>query len=311
MALRELSEHEAIIFQQAILPVIATGLDGSFRPVGTCWIFALAGRQALAFSAAHVFDEIVRSEERHDLSAPSMPDLLRPLKPKAVALGRTRLKAIYRRSMSDAVMVDIHRVHRDGSLDVAVCVLEFEPDSPAGAGFERKLAIHSGPVYPNTSVAVVGYGGMERTRPLAGMDGDRRVALHFQQLVFNHGVCTGYFPQRGVRGSAAPCFEINAVAQHGMSGGPILHKGYGDLIVGCGVVSRATTFGGDETTTAAALWPAYSFDMPELADAQQAPLTLADLAKTGHIDDKSDGPAHFKFIERPETGLGTITWTEG
>jgi len=44
-----------------------------------------------------------------------------------------------------------------------------------------------------------------------------------------------------------------------MSGGPILHKDYGDEIVGCGVISRGTSFGGDESTMAAALWPAYSF----------------------------------------------------
>jgi hypothetical protein len=81
---RVLSESEKALVQQVILPVIATGTDGSFRPVGSCWIFATTGRDALAFSAAHIFEEIVRSEDRHERAAPSMPDLLRPRKSKAV-----------------------------------------------------------------------------------------------------------------------------------------------------------------------------------------------------------------------------------
>ena len=71
------TEAEKAAFQKVILPVIATGKDGSFRPVGTCWIFAANGRDALAFSATHVFEEIVRSEQRHDRAVASMPGILR------------------------------------------------------------------------------------------------------------------------------------------------------------------------------------------------------------------------------------------
>ena len=93
-----------------------------------------------------------------------------------------------------------------------------------------------------------------------------------------------------------------------MSGGPVLHKGYGDLLVGCGVISRGTAFGGDESTMAAALWPAYSFNIQNLRGENDDPLTLVDLARQGWIDDKSDGPSHFKWVKALDEGGGQIDW---
>lgn len=61
-------------------------LGGRLPTIGSCWIFGCAGRNALAFSAAHVFQEVVRSEERHDRSVPSMLDILRPLRARPVTL---------------------------------------------------------------------------------------------------------------------------------------------------------------------------------------------------------------------------------
>jgi Trypsin-like peptidase domain len=230
--IRILSEAEKATIQQVILPVIATGTDGGFRPIGSCWIFAPAGRDALAFSAAHVFDEVVRSEGRHERTAASTPDILRSLKRKPVSLAFTRLKAIYRRSIHELSFVDVHMVHRDGAADVAVCQLSFQSDAPPEWRFERRLAIHAGPVPRDTNVAVVGYAGMEKTRSHIDQEDSVACAEHFQQLTFEHGKCVEYYGARGPRGPDGPCFEIDVPSQHGMSGGPILHKGYGDELVG-------------------------------------------------------------------------------
>ena len=90
---RLLSEQgEALDFGRVILPVVTVGTDGSYRPIGTCWIFLTAGRDAFAFSAAHVFEEVVRSECRHERSAASMPDIIRSAKPPAVTLAKTSLR---------------------------------------------------------------------------------------------------------------------------------------------------------------------------------------------------------------------------
>jgi hypothetical protein len=297
--LRVISESEKAVFQQAILPVFAYRTDGHMRPIGSCWIFATTGREALAFSAAHVFDEVVRSEERHDSSSLSLPDVLRPVKPRPVSLQLTRLKALYRHTLSEFLFVDIERVHRDGFTDVAVCELAFQPDAGTEYSFEKRIAIHAGPIEPQSKVAAVGYAGMEKTRCHVDTEGGVAWAGHFQQLSFQHGRCVEYFGTRGPRGPVGPCFEIDVCSHHGMSGGPVLHKGYGDEIVGCGVISRGTAFGGEETTMAAALWPAYSFSIDSLRDQDDEPITLIDLAKQGWIDDKSNGPAHFR--QRNET----------
>jgi Trypsin-like peptidase domain len=307
--LRVLSEPEKTMVQQVILPVIASGTDGSFRPVGSCWIFATAGRDALAFSAAHVFEEVVRSEGRHESAVASMPDVFRSLRPKAVSLAVTRLKALYRHRIDQGLVVDIQVVHRDGLTDVAVCQLTFQSDAPPDCVFERKMAIHAGPVPRGTEVAVVGYAGMEKTRSYVDEENGIAWAEHFHQLTFEHGKCVEYHNARGPRGPVGPCFEIDVSSQHGMSGGPVVHKGYGDEIVGCGVISRGTSFGGDESTMGAALWPAYSFNIDSLRAEGDQQLTLIDLAREGWIDDKSNGPAHFKLVRGPDENGGMIAWS--
>lgn len=289
--------------------MIACGTNGSFRPVGSCWLFAVQGRDAFAFSATHIFDEVVRSEERHERSVASMPDFFRALKPRPIDLAHTRLKAIYRHKSGRGYLADILNVQRDGMTDVAVCQLSLQSDVPSEVLFERKMAIHAGPIPPNLEVAIVGYAGMKGTQSYIDEESRTSLATHFQQLTFEHGRCLEYYGVRGPRGPIGPCFEINVAAQHGMSGGPVLHKGYGDVIVGCGVISRGTAFGGDETTMASSLWPAYSFNIDALRGENDQPLTLVDLARQGWIDDKSNGPDNFRFIKTPdENSNGTIEW---
>ena len=285
------------MLEQAILPVVATGRDGSFRPVGTCWIFSIAddGQDAWAFSAAHVFQEVVRSEGRHERSASSTPDILRRSQSRPVALQFTYLNAIYRSGLEKLEFVKLLTVYRDDSVDVAVCHLMFPPDS--GMRFSRKLAIHSGPVAPGTKVAAVGFSGMGKS------DSSPPFATLHKRLTFEHGECVEYFPQHAPPQSQPPCFKIDVSTEHGMSGGPILHKGYGDELVGCGVISRGTSFGGAESTIASALWPVYSFSIPNIVDGNDAPLSLLDLARIGDISDKANGPEHFRFV-----GSNGITW---
>ena len=74
------------------------------------------------------------------------------------------------------------------------------------------------------------------------------------------------------------------------------------------MVSRGTAFGGDESTMAAALWPAYSFEMANLRGEDNQQVTLLDLVRQGWIDDKSNGPAHFRWIKRVDEDGGTIEW---
>lgn len=295
--MRVLTAIEQMFIEKTILPVVATGRDGSFRPVGTCWIFAFStdGKHALAFSAAHVFDEVVRSEGRHQRAAASMPDILRPQRSTPVTLAHTKLNAVYRSGPNQLDFVEILQVSRDGLFDLAVCHLAFPVDADTSTRFEKKLAVHTGPVAVGTGLSVAGYAGMEATE--YAVDNERGVStarLH-KRLTFEHGTCAAYHTQKGPRGPTGPCFEINVKTAHGMSGGPVLHKGYGDLIVGCGVVSRGTSFGGDESTMAAALWPAYSFELSSLVHDGHA-ATLIELAASGSIDDRSNGPCHFRRI---------------
>ena len=170
-------------------------------------------------------------------------------------LAATRLKALYRYDIDHWFFVDITTVYRDGLHDVAVCHLTFEPDAPGDYVFSTKLAIHSGPISVGQDVAAIGYAGMERTRSWVDAEGCRAWSNHEQQLTFRHGTCVEYFETRGPRGPQGPCFDINVPTEHGMSGGPVILKRYGDEIVAGGIISRGTCFGGDDMTTAASSGP--------------------------------------------------------
>lgn len=64
-------------------------------------------------------------------------------------------------------------------------------------------------------------------------------------------------------------------------------------------------------TMASSLWPAYSFNIEALRGDDNEQLTLVDLARLGWIDDKSNGPAHFRMAQAPtDNSGGIITWDQ-
>lgn len=304
---REATESEILSIQKVILPLFAAREDGAFRPIGSCWIFAAAGSSALAFTAAHIFEEVARSEGRHERADRTMPDILRSARPRPVNLASHRIYALYRLNATDGEMVDVQNLYFDGSSDVAVCTLFFSDNSTNG--FEKKMAIHSGPVPAGSEIAAVGYGEMEKSRTYTDETTGKFSVEHHHRLTIEYGQCMEYFSQNGPRGSKGPSFEVNVPTLHGMSGGPILIKEYGDEWVGCGVISRGTSFGDQETSISSALWPAYSFTVDAIADGNGAPLTLIELAKRHWVDDKSDGPSHFQMIKASEEDGFLIGWT--
>jgi hypothetical protein len=59
-------------------------------------------------------------------------------------------------------------------------------------------------------------------------------------------------PVRDSSGMAFPCFETNAVFDHGMSGGPVVDS-HGRV---CGMISRGLTSDYGSTSWASSIWPA-------------------------------------------------------
>ena len=307
--MKVLNASEQMMFEKAVLPVVATGRDGSFRPVGTCWVFAIGNGGALAFSAAHIFEDVVRQEGRHQRHSSSTPKFFLN-RPQPVALAHTYLKAVYRNAMDELLFVDILAVEYGPFSDVAICSLAFQVGTPSDIKFEKKLSLYSGPIPVGAPLCAVGYGGMEETQASFDEVNEVATATMHKALTFEHGLCRGYFNDRGPRGApVGPCFEIDVSTNHGMSGGPILYKKFGEEIVGCGVVSRGTSFGGDEHTMASALWPAYALPLPRVVGGEdkQAP-TMLDLARARWLDDKADGPSHFRISEPTTDGVRQAVW---
>lgn len=307
--MRVLDASEQMMFEKAVLPVVATGRDGSFRPVGTCWVFAIGNGGALAFSAAHIFDDVVRQEGRHQRHSPSTPEFFLN-RPQSVALAQTYLKAVYRSAMDQLLFVDILAVEYGPFSDVAICTLAFQAGTPSDVKFEKKLSVYSGPIPVGSALCAVGYGGMEKTQASLDEVNEVATATMHKTLTFEHGVCRGYFNDRGPRGAPlGPCFEIDVPTKHGMSGGPILYKEFDTEIVSCGVVSRGTSFGGDESTMGSALWPAYALRLPNVVGGEdRQPPTLLDLAQVGWLDDKANGPSHFRISEPAADGSRRALW---
>ena len=286
--------------KQVILPIIATGVkETSFEPVGTCWIFCAAERDAFAFSAAHVFQHVVQKDKVNIRPHPTMPPDFLPVAPRQISLKSSKLNAFYLLSKNNGFLLDIPHVWTDPTLDVAVCWLRFSESVPVDYKFTRRLAIHAGPVAEGDDIVAIGCGEMGKSKTYG------KVAQFYSAITMASGQCVQY-KTYGIRGVSGPSFETTSETRSGMSGGPIIHRSYGEDYVSSGVISKS----GLGATICASLWPAFSFKFPEnqFFYNNQPIKSVLDLIRFGGVDDRTDSLKHFEMKDKHDGNGYLIRW---
>lgn len=302
-----MSREETTLVRQAILPVFLSGTDGSVEGIGTCWIVSTCGRDAIAFSAAHIFDYVVRREERHERSVPSTPPDFLSRTSSSIDLQLTRLKAIYQQSDYKTAPVDILRVFKSESHDLAICHLRLQSDVAPDVMFRKKIDIHSAPVAINEEIQIAGYSKLRETEPIVDISKNASQFVVVPEVKFLTAKITNRYLHSRPGGPDGPCYEVDCESIHGMSGGPVFLSTPGKKAVACGVISRGNSFVGD-VTACAELWPAFALKLEHIMLAGSGPLSsLVDLVEKGLVVDDANGPEHFRsFVDKQ--GNGIIGW---
>jgi Trypsin-like peptidase domain len=297
-----LSDMQAFELQKTVLPIFTIRNGIELETIGTCWIVSAQGDWAIGITATHVADYIVRREERHETSAPNMPDIFRSPKPPAVGLQVTRTEVLIPTSPKVFETASVQRFIRDGAHDLAICEISVKPDSKVR--FDRSIRIQSGPVLPGTGVHIGGYTRLRDTS--STLDARGKISGTFcPEIQLRAAKVTGSYIQRG-RGTKGPCFDVDASSEPGMSGGPVFLSDDEDGLVACGIVSSGVDY--QPETTCSNLWPMYGTDLDFIKSSEGVPMSLLDMAVERMIFDRSDPQNHFRRVRRDEDGGGAIGW---
>jgi hypothetical protein len=290
--------------QKVILPIIATANDGGFHPIGTGFIICAIGREAIMLSAAHNFTEITRIDRPYDWSHPTTPNEFRLPRQDNVVLRWTRMQALYRDSEGKGHFALIRNVYINNPCDVAVCTLQFEDQVPPIVHFDSKIAIDTAPTKKGRSIIAAGYSEMQVLHHNVDYDANTAVTVYHQKLEWRHGQITSVYPSCGPRNQPWPCFQCDTPFDSGMSGGPIIDKTHGDLIVACGVVCSDSTSeasrmqaGSGRDAIASMLWPSMGIAIKEaMLGGVVGEVKLLDLQQRNFVDDKGNASEHISFV---------------
>jgi len=301
---------DAAQFEQVILPIIATGVDGTFDPIGTGFVISVfeGGREALMLSAAHNFAHIARLDD----------DSRVHLHGKSINLRHTKMYAQFADTEGRGHLARIRDALFNNATDIALCVLHLEDHIPESIQFEKKLVIDTSPIRirAGTPITAIGYAEMSSEVVVRWEANEADANFHYK-LDFRRGKVTAVYPTKGPRIQPWPCFQCSVPFYSGMSGGPIINKDYGDLIVACGLICSDLSYDATGTTSgseaiAALLWPAMNFTVKHaMVGEVPAEPTLLDLHRLNYIDDRGDPCQHITFDETDDNGNVIIRWSEG
>jgi hypothetical protein len=131
----------------AVLPIVAVKEDGSWEPIGTCFVVAVMGpKQALALTAAHNlrrFEALDRRSPRHH---PTTPREFTGVDASSIELTRTRATAVVQDASGHVAVAYVLRGWLSGLSDTAAIILDIPEDVDTAVVFSRRLAMNTRPV---------------------------------------------------------------------------------------------------------------------------------------------------------------------
>lgn len=278
-----------LLLRSTVLPVLFRR-GQAVEPIGTCFVVAIAGNEAIALSARHLFDHAIRDEWTIDTFTANLPPDLQPEPPSSISLGSTQLHSAYISPDGAPHLLNIEMLNTSSVTDLAVCRLSFAAPN-TNVHFEKRLAIRPAPVATGQPATIVGYsnyaGYAATPYPTEG------VKITFSRsirLVTGKSSKEAEIPLL----SRGPLFSVDQSSVHGMSGGPIFSGKSGERQFVIGVVSQGAS--DSPTTVGAELWPIYGFKIPWLETEGRKSGSLLEMAELGHLEDDSDPIKHFRSI---------------
>lgn len=285
--------------EQLVLTIFATDRHGFVHLVGSSCVLLTQGRQALAVTAKHNFDEVRRRQQPETQSHASMPDIFRP-EPRPLDLSPKLVRAMY----FDGTNVDaceITSVNAIPEFDIAFFTVRFQ-EQYTGPDFRLRAELDCRPLRVGEHVATIALDGLEVLEQDVS-DGSSRSAKISKSLDVRRGSVThAYFA--GGR-SPWPAAETTMPIKGGMSGSAVFRvKEDGALEKGvCAIVSKDlsdpaafSSFIVEGHSTVAMIFPAMLTPVSAIPpgwSGDALPLVL-DLVKGGVIGDLGDFESLFR-----------------
>jgi len=302
-----------LAYKRLILPIVVTCTDGHYEPIGTAFVIAVAGKNAIALSAAHNFDYIAKEVDGgHDTCHPTtLPEFRSPV--QDIQFRYTNVRVIYPDMKGEMHLPYVYRTYVNRPSDIAICMLNIPDNFASDVVFDQYLALKSAPPAIGTSVAAVGYSGMKILSNRK--EGIEWKVTHTEFLTRRMGAITDVFPERGPLNQPAPCFQCNIPFDSGMSGGPIIDLSHEEEISAIGIISSDSSHdptspesGSGLSATACILWPALTTKMKfETLYGINGP-TLLDYVISGLLIDRSEPEKHLIFTPIDPAGDAVASW---
>jgi hypothetical protein len=199
--------------QKLILPILVTHINGTVTCIGTGFLIAANGRRALMVTAAHNMDCVRKIEDPYPAHHPTTPDFFR-LEKHRFELHKTKPRAMYCHSGSEAHKALIEASVEMPKADLALCSLRFEDDVPGDVQFQTRLAIDTSPVRVNEPIIVIGYPEMKSN---VIPKSDNIIEVTFGARWYSPiGKVTAVYSDEGPRTAKHPCFSLNVSIPHGL-----------------------------------------------------------------------------------------------
>lgn len=217
-----------------LLVIMGTDRAGDQSVVGTAFVvnYSDDGRTATCMTAAHVFSEVHRLQNRatrHNRSA--LAEFLP--RPSMIDIDPTLVRAIG--AVGDrAEAAIIEGVSYDEQTDIALFDVKLQDSSPDGF-FSSRFEVSGDVPAVGDLVCVLSFAGLTLERKEDYGDEGYMVTIS-RQLMFRVGRVLANYPS-GQRLCKGPCIETSIPVFSGMSGGPMIRYGIEGPMVVCGLVS--------------------------------------------------------------------------
>jgi hypothetical protein len=306
---------EKVALQQVILPVLVATPSGGLIHLGSAFVIAVLGRQALLMTAAHVLQEAVRLDENRPKHHPSaLPEFVdSAIKKQLRHTGKVYVA--YRESEGQSHLACAGQTYINDPSDIALLAVEFASDIPDNVNFRSRLTLDSSPPVIDTPIISAGYGDSKMDHSSDPKTGLSSARFH-HTLDYRHGQVTELLGREDPSFSFGPGFRINTAISSGMSGGPVLDKRGGERVVACGINMRDMslidsngTSGSGVRATCLALWPAMAITVEHAEiDGVTRPARLLELVTRGFVSDLGDPARHVKGVPDPGVTQFSIAW---
>jgi hypothetical protein len=285
-------------FERAILPLLWARTPEDVRCIGTLFIIARAGHQALAFTARHSIEYVRRESGVDNLSELRVSPAFRKSLGLSVAEDPSLIvRPVAREGMLVSAIpggpsIEVtgcdHLSHED--VDVALLTLRIDPSE--GVRFDVQTALQTRGPRIGDRVRLLGFNHQSDSTvemlPESGTHVQFRLNFHWVDAEVTSLHRWG--EDRLVR---SPCFRVNRAVDSGFSGGPaLLLADEGEEAPACGMISASDS----DETAASLLYPLLAIRNPIPGPpGHDNPKSLLGLCAQESIIDRSEAHRRLKF----------------